>query len=245
MVAKILLMVLVALLLASGSLGYTLNTVSAEREKIVADSQVEVADFQVKISELSDQITVLAGEKKILEGGIGNLQKERTEIQGKVLEKEAEITDLQEQLNVVPGQLATVRDTAYDKGYEKGKESVLPRKPTYAEVKELLATRYQVWAVSPNMCAILSMESAKRWKEKGLKVGIAALFFLGTGSHMVTVFDTVDRGEVYVELLPNEGEGTGLGFREIKAEEGKSYTKQNGLGDPGFDDRIWTITTMW
>jgi len=121
--------------------------------------------------------------------------------------------------------------------FQKGRESALPKELTYAQVIDM--TRgVNVWAASPNVCTIVAMESRERWRKEGWKVGIASVFFWGVGGHTVVVFDTSDRGEIFMDIHDST-------FKEVKVEEGKSYTGQNGWLNPGFDDTIHKVIVMW
>lgn len=220
MIKKICLAGLAVLLLVSGIWVYRLN-----------------GDRNDLLSLLSSADRVLDTQKTAIDKLLG----ERAELQTVITEKEIKIMDLEGRLKETVNQLPAV----YGDGYQKGRESTLLKKPTYAEVKDLLAKDGStIWPLFPGQCTILAMESRDYWMKKGLKVGVVSLYFYALQGHLAIVFDTSDQGEVYVDLLPAE-EGNGFIFKEIKVELGKSFSQLNGLANPGFDDRVFDTYSIW
>ena len=179
-------------------------------------------------------------ELRELVGKFGYSQTElfNTRVELKKTEKELRTSDTQ--LEAIKAEVGIVKSQLpkeFDRGYEKGRNDVLPKKPTYAQVLEM-AGRVTVWASSPNTCTLIAMQSREKWREKGWKVGVASVYFWEVGGHMVVVFDTSDRGEVYLDIHDST-------FQEVKVERNKSYTRQNGWPGPGFDDTITDMVVMW
>ncbi len=172
--------------------------------------------------------------------------------------KEVKLQDLNLKLEEVEGQLAKakdriksehdlakfnlrLKDSYYKKKleekFQEGKESVLPKKPTYAQVMEMTRT-VRVAALLPDACTGVAMQCREMWREKGWKVGIASVYFKGLGGHIIIVFDTSDREEVFMDIYEST-------FKEVTVEENESYTRQNDLPYPGFDDTITAMFIMW
>ncbi|MFH1575695.1 MAG: hypothetical protein ABIB55_02000 [Candidatus Nealsonbacteria bacterium] len=195
---------------------------------------------EVKLAESESYCRVLEGRESSLVTDLNSIRSQFASLKtsSKIELEKAEATAV--------ATLEKVSREEYERGFEEGKESVLPKIPTYSEFQKLIKG-YEAWPLSVNLCTVLSMEARNRFQQKGYKVGVASVFFRGIGGHLIMVFDTSDRGEVFVDLLPCSGEngGNSLTLQEVQVELDKSYTAQNGLGSPGFDDTVWKLTVMW
>lgn len=206
-----------------------------------------MALFSSEINELKRENTALIGQVEFVENNLDDLRATVTEKEKSFQAKEIKERYLLDVIVDYEIRMPFEREEGYASGFAEGEASTAPKKPTYQEMLDMLVSnKYEVFALSQNVCTILAMDARERWRNEGWRVGVASVFFWGEGGHLVIVFDTIDKGEVFVDLV-SAGSGNALTFREIKVEIGKSFTELNKsvYTKPSFNDTITEVKKMW
>jgi len=146
-----------------------------------------------------------------------------------VKEKDSEIISLKENLSSLQETLSSTKaeldriKTLFN-NLTKTKESTL-RNPSWEELKTFLEaddTNKLVYDEKSFDCTGFAIELFKRARVNGFRVGIVELVFEDNRSaHLLNVFQTTDRGTVFIDVTGNEN-GTGkdkVGYVEV----GKPY----------------------
>ncbi len=139
-----------------------------------------------------------------------------------ILSLKETISTLQENLSSTKSELERVK-TLFN-NLTRSKESIL-RNPSWEELKTFLEaddTNKLVYNEKSFDCTGFALELFKRARVNGFRVGIVELVFESNRSaHLLNVFQTTDRGIVFIDVTGNEN-GTGkdkVGYVEV----GKPY----------------------
>lgn len=120
---------------------------------------------------------------------------------------------------------------------EKG---TLYRNPTYQEVKKFLKddkTNEKRYIPSVYTCEDFSADVNNNAEKIGFRCGFVILHFKGTEyGHALIVFETIDKGLIYIEPQND---------KEVKVALGVKYWIDNGFEPQQFDDTIVKITIVW
>jgi hypothetical protein len=135
----------------------------------------------------------------------------------------------------------------YDRGYQEGYQAGLKEStagynlhdPTYKEVMDFLAndnSEDTPYDKNSHICTDYTTEVNNNAEKAGLRCGSVYIIYPETG-HSITVFDTTDRGLVFIEPQYD---------KEVTLPIGKSYSSSNGFYNPdNINDTIVRYLIMW
>ena len=134
--------------------------------------------------------------------------------------------------------------SGYQAGYKPGPEQKTSdgytlQNPTYQEMKTFIAqdpTNANTYSEDKYVCVDFAAAVNNNAEAKGIRCAVVDIFYPDGYGHTIVVFDTTDRGLIYIEPQFDQ---------EVKLEVGRSYSQINNFTTPPRDDTIKRYLTVW